>query len=68
MEVRPTKQQQDEIVIDFFDEQIAKGLKRRQAINATCKKFNILHPQTLYNTEARVRKREWEARHGKREA
>lgn len=68
MDVRPTKFQQDAIVVDFFDGMIAKGYKRREAINATCKKFNILQPQTFYNTEARVRKREWEAKHGKREA
>lgn len=68
MEIKITKQQQDEIVIDYLDQQIAKGLKRREAIETTCKKFSILHPQTVYNTEARVRKRQWEARHGKREA
>lgn len=68
MNVKLTKTQKDEIVIDYLDEQIAKGMKRQQAIDATCKKFGILHPQTVYNTEVRVRKKNWEARHGKRKA
>lgn len=65
MIVNLTKKEKDELVIDYLDEQIAQGKRRSQAINEVMKKFNILHPQTIYNTEARVRKAQWEARHGK---
>lgn len=68
MNVNLTKREKDEMVVDYLDEQIAQGKRRSQAINAVMKKFNILHPQTVYNTENRVRKIQWEARHGKREA
>lgn len=68
MEVLPTKEQKDEIVISYLDNLLAQGKRRSEAIMATCKKFGILHPQTVYNTEVRVRKRQWEAEHGKREA
>lgn len=59
-----TKQQKDDEVIDYFDYLITQGMRRREAIRETCKKFNIVQPMTLYNTELRVRKRQWEERHG----
>lgn len=58
-----SKKQKDEQVIEYLDRQIAKGKTRSEAIAATCQRFSILHPQTIYNTEARVRKRIWEERH-----
>lgn len=68
MNVILSKKDKDEMVIDYLDGLIAAGKRRSEAIIATCKKFNIVHPQTVYNTEARIRKRQWEVRHGKREA
>lgn len=62
------KEEKDAKVIDYLDGLLARGYRRRDAITKTCQKFGILQPMTVYNTEIRVRKREWEARHGKREA
>lgn len=52
-----TKKEKDEMVINYLDEQLAKGLSRTEAICATQRKFNILHPQTVYNTEKRVKEK-----------
>lgn len=61
-----SKKQKDERIVEYLNLQIAKGKKRSEAIAATCQKFSILHPQTVYNTEARVRKRTQEgSRHDK---
>lgn len=68
MKLSLTKGEKDYLVVDFLDSQIARGKKRLEAVRATMKKFGILHPQTVYNTERRVRAKEWEVRHGKREA
>lgn len=68
MEQTTTKKEKDEVVVDYLDSLLARGYRRLDAIRKTCKKFGILQPMTVYNTELRVRKREWEAKHGKREA
>lgn len=66
--VLQSKQERDEAIIDYLDSLLAKGIRRQRAIRMTALKFNISRPMTVYNTELRVRKREWEVRHGKREA
>lgn len=53
-----TKGEKDKLVVEYLDSQLAKGKRRNEAILATCKKFNILHPQTIYRTEQRVRQKE----------
>lgn len=63
-----TKDEKDGRIVDYLDELTAKGLGRRKAINEVCEKFCILHPQTVYNTERRVRAREWEEKHGEPKA
>lgn len=68
LEAKLTKPMKDDIIIDFFDGRLATGMGRTDAILATCKEFKIKHPQTVYNTEKRVRVKKWEVRHGKREA
>ncbi len=68
MELMKSKKEKDKKIIDYLDGLLANGFRRREAIRKTCQEFGILQPMTVYNTEIRVRKREWEARHGKREA
>lgn len=63
-----TKRERDRVVVDYLDSLLAQGYRRNDAIGKTCKKFGILQRMTVYNTELRVRKRDWEERHGKREA
>lgn len=59
-----SKEEKDEAVVSYLDGLLAQGKRRGEAIAATCQKFSILHPQTVYNTEVRVRRRLWDKEHG----
>lgn len=61
-----SKEEKDKMVVHYLDEQLNKGCSRGEAVRLTQMKFNIVHPQTVYNTEKRVKAKELE--HDKREA
>ena len=52
-----TREKKDELVFDFLQKRLEAGRRRTDAISDTQRKFSILHPQTVYNIEKRVKQR-----------
>ena len=52
-----TREKKDELVCDFLQKRLEAGRRRTDAISDTQRKFSILHPQTVYNIEKRVKQR-----------
>ena len=52
-----TREKKDELLFDFLQKRLEAGRRRTDAISDTQRKFSILHPQTVYNIEKRVKQR-----------
>ena len=56
-----TKEKKDELVFDFLQKRLKAGRRRTDAISDTQRKFSILHPQTVYNIEKRIKQKKGQA-------